>query len=157
MDPPWADRTLMPDFPGIENAEKASDWDAGFPLVHKIRPQDEEYWKNYRGTPKAFVSLAAGQKLWGNRFGDLTAIRFPVPASVEPGKFRDMLETNLVRALNPADFGLRFEAVRAQAMNGAEQSQDFGQLFLGFSIFLVVAALLLMALLFQFGLEQRVT
>ena len=35
------------------------------------------------------------------------------------------------------------------------QAQDFGQLFLGFSFFLVVAALLLMALLFQFGLEQR--
>ena len=74
MEPPWADRTLMPDFPGIESAERASDWDAGFPLVHKIRPQDEDYWKQYRGTPKAFVTLAAGQKLWGNRFGNVTAV-----------------------------------------------------------------------------------
>src|SRR5207237_82307 len=64
----WADRTLMPDFPGIEKAESTSDWDAGFPLVNKIRPKDEEYWKKYRGTPKAFVTLAAGQKMWGNRF-----------------------------------------------------------------------------------------
>ena len=45
--------------------------------------------------------------------------------------------------------------MRAQALKAAAQAQDFGQLFLGFSIFLVVAALLLMALLFQFGLEQR--
>src|SRR5207302_1475683 len=36
-----------------------------------------------------------------------------------------------------------------------EQGQDFGQLFLGFSFFLIGAALLLMALLFQFGIEQR--
>ena len=57
--------------------------------------------------------------------------------------------------MQPEDIGLRFEPVRAQALKAAAQAQDFGQLFLGFSIFLVVAALLLMALLFQFGLEQR--
>src|SRR5439155_4926245 len=48
---PWADRTLMPDFPGLEKAESTRDWDAGFPLTYKIRPKDEEYWKKYRGTP----------------------------------------------------------------------------------------------------------
>ncbi len=51
--------------------------------------------------------------------------------------------------------GLQFEPVRDRALNAAKNSQDFGGLFLGFSFFLVVAALLLMALLFQFGLEQR--
>ncbi|MFO1500618.1 MAG: ABC transporter permease, partial [Verrucomicrobiota bacterium] len=35
------------------------------------------------------------------------------------------------------------------------QAQDFGQLFLGFSFFLIVAALLLMSLLFLFGIERR--
>ncbi|HEY5909485.1 MAG TPA: ABC transporter permease, partial [Verrucomicrobiae bacterium] len=44
-----------------------------------------------------------------------------------------------------------------EALRAASQSQDFGQLFLGFSIFIVVSALLLMGLLFQFGLEQRLT
>jgi len=33
MEVPWADRTLMPDFPGIEKAESTSEWDAGFPLT----------------------------------------------------------------------------------------------------------------------------
>jgi len=47
--------------------------------------------------------------------------------------------------------------VRQQALAAAGQSQNFGGLFLGFSIFLIVAALLLMALLFQFGIEQRAT
>ena len=28
----YADRTLMPDFPGIEKAESTHDWDAGFPV-----------------------------------------------------------------------------------------------------------------------------
>ena len=72
-----ADRTLMPDFPGIAQAEKTENWDAGFAIdLQKIRPKDEQYWKQYRGTPKAFVTLNAGRRMWGNRFGDVTALRF---------------------------------------------------------------------------------
>jgi len=58
-------------------------------------------------------------------------------------------------ALAPESFGFRFEPVREQALTSANQSQDFGGLFLGFSLFLIVAALLLVALLFQFGIERR--
>jgi ABC-type antimicrobial peptide transport system permease subunit len=152
----YADRTLMPDFPGIENAGSTRDWDAGFAVdLKRIRPKDEAYWKDHRGTPKAFVTLATGQRMWGNRFGDVTAIRFPAPAGVSLEDFKRTLETNFLRLVSPSEMGLRFEPVRAQSLKAADQAQDFGQLFLGFSIFLVVAALLLMALLFQFGLEQR--
>src|SRR5262249_6830502 len=49
----YADRTLMPDFPGVAKAESTHDWDTGFPLTHKIREKDEAYWKAFRGTPKA--------------------------------------------------------------------------------------------------------
>ncbi|PYJ56928.1 MAG: hypothetical protein DME24_20730 [Verrucomicrobia bacterium] len=191
-----ADRNLMPEFPGIEKAESTRDWDPSLPVkLERIRPKDEDYWKNYRGTPKAFITLAAGQSLWANRFGNLTAVRYrfpahlffrglrstmpielspdakPVPAASAPPKeptaaamivdsiqqTRAELEKKHVTALNPASIGLSFEPVRQQALAAAEQSQDFGGLFLGFSFFLIAAALLLMALLFQFGIEQRAT
>ena len=45
-----ADRTLMPEFPGIAKAESTHDWDAGFPLVYTFRDKDEAYWKQFRGT-----------------------------------------------------------------------------------------------------------
>jgi ABC-type antimicrobial peptide transport system permease subunit len=151
----YADRTLMPEFPGLAKAESTHDWDAGFPLVYPIRDKDEAYWKTYRGTPKAFVTLAAGQAMWTNRFGALTAVRYEVPTSTLAMTCREAVYRNLLANLQPEELGLRFEPVRAQALKAADQAQDFGQLFLGFSIFLVVAALLLMALLFQFGLEQR--
>jgi hypothetical protein len=48
-----------------------------------------------------------------------------------------------------------FTPVREQALGASAASVDFGMLFLGFSIFLIVAALLLTALLFGFGVEQR--
>src|SRR4029079_11404780 len=75
----YADRTLMPEFPGIAKAESTHDWDTGFPLVYKIRDKDEAYCKRYRGTPKACITLAAGQAMWSNRFGTLTAIRYNIP------------------------------------------------------------------------------
>lgn len=153
----YDDRTLMPEFPGIAKAETTRDWDAGFPLVHKIRPKDDTYWKQSRGTPKAFVSLAAGQEMWGNRFGNLTGIRWPVPDDASPQTFKKIIGDNLLNNLKAEDVGIRFESVREQALRAAEQSQDFGGLFIGFSFFLIIAALILMALLFQFGLEQRIT
>lgn len=155
MDGVHGDRTLMPEFPGLAKAESTQEWDAGFPLVHKIRDEDEAYWKKYRGTPKAFVTLAAGQAMWANRFGNLTAIRFPVPANRDSRTVAAAVETALLSGIDPASLGLRFEPVRAQALAGASQSQDFGGLFIGFSFFLILAALILMALLFQFGVEQR--
>jgi putative ABC transport system permease protein len=153
----YADRTLMPEFPGLVKAESTHDWDAGFPLVYPLREKDEAYWKAYRGTPKAFVTLAAGQAMWANRFGTLTAIRYDVPTNTFASTCSHVVYRNLLANLRPADVGLRFEPVREDALKAATQGQDFGQLFLGFSIFLVVAALLLIVLLFQFGLEQRAT
>ena len=178
---PWADRTLMPDFPGIAQAERAGDWDAGFPLAHKIRKEDDEYWAKWRGTPKAFVTLKAGRKMWANRFGDTTAVRFAAgPGDREQGaggrsqeaggenatnrlgspslktEISNLkLETALLAQLKPADFGLTFQPVRAQALAASSQGQDFGGLFIGFSFFLIIAACVLVALLFQFGIEQR--
>ena len=105
----YADRTLMPEFPGVAKAESTRDWDVGFPLVHKIREKDEAYWKSYRGTPKAFITLVAGQALWANRFGSLTAIRYSLPPHSFASAYREAVYFNLIANLNPADlsvFGL---------------------------------------------------
>jgi ABC-type antimicrobial peptide transport system permease subunit len=150
-----ADRSLMPEFPGLSKAESTRDWDAGFPLVHSIRDEDEAYWQQWRGTPKAYVSLEAGQSMWGNRFGQLTAVRFLLPEAADATTWSNNIATRLRDALDPAEVGLAFQPVRADALRAAGSGQDFGGLFLGFSFFLIIAALLLMALLFQFGLEQR--
>jgi len=153
---PHADRELMPDFPGVARAESTSDWDGSLPIdAKRIRPPDEKYWKDWRGTPKAFVTLAAGEKMWNNRFGVVTAVRFPVPLGESAAELKSSLDKRILANLDPAAIGLRFEPVREQALKAAEQSQDFGGLFIGFSFFLIVAALVLMALLFQFGIEQR--
>jgi ABC-type antimicrobial peptide transport system permease subunit len=153
MEGPTADRTLLPDFPGIAKAESTANWDAGFPIdLGKIRPKDEQYWKQYRGTPKALVTLKAGQRMWGNRFGDLTAVRWPDETGAASMR---AAEQQILKNLNPASVGLSFLPVRERALAAGAQGQDFGGLFLSFSFFLIAAALILLALLFEFGMEKR--
>lgn len=147
---PYADRDLMPDFPGLSEEENCRDWDAGFPIDYdKIRDKDEAYWDEYRGTPKAFIKLTTAQQLWGNRFGNLTALRLP-NANAES------LERDLAALLDPASLGYIFQPVRDQGLTAGQESVDFAQLFIGLSFFLIIAALLLTSLLFVFSVEQRV-
>ena len=145
-----SDTSWTPPFPGVSEAENCRDWDPGIPIdTSRIRPKDEDYWDKFRGTPKAFINLKTGQQMWQNRFGNLTAIRYP--ASHDAVELERMLPTEL----DPAQLGLAFQPVRDQALAAARESMDFGQLFIGFSFFLIAAALLLMAMLFVFNLEQR--
>ena len=61
------------------------------------KPEDEDYWKRYRATPKAYIRLDDGQKLWATRFGKLSSIRVDVPADADPEKFRTDLADKPVR------------------------------------------------------------
>ncbi len=151
MDNPAMDPNLMPDFPGLADAENCRDWEPGIPIdLDKIRQRDEDYWQRYRGTPKAFVTLRAGQKMWANRYGNLTAVRYPLRS----GSSED-IAGRLLKKVNPASVGLFFQSVRARGIKAGDQGTDFGQLFLGLSMFLIITALILMGLLFVFGIEKR--
>lgn len=146
-----ADRGWMPDFPGISDVDSTSDWDPGLPLdLGKIRGQDDRYWENYRGAPKAFLSLAAGRAMWSTRWGTLTALRIPAERSHEPELARTIL-----RALRPEMNQLLVRNFQANAADAASSPVDFGGLFVGMSFFLIIAALGLVAMLFQFVLRQR--
>ena len=143
------DPDLMPAFPGLSGAADCRDWDPGVKIEQrKIRDQDREYWKKYRGTPKVILSLAAGRKLWSNRFGDLTAIR---QDRLNAREYQRALRAEL----KPASVALAFTDVSAQARAAASEALDFGQLFLSLSMFLVGAAVLLAAMVFALGVRQR--
>jgi ABC-type lipoprotein release transport system permease subunit len=147
-----ADRDLVPAYPGITGSENLSDWDPPFPIdLKQVRQQDEDYWHRYRTTPKAFISLATAQRLWQTRFGKLTSIRFAPGGDDALATFR----RELTARLEPAALGLAVLPARAQGLAASRGATDFGEYFLYFSFFLVVSALLLTALFFKLGIEQR--
>ena len=143
------DRDLTPEYPGITEAQSIGNWDPPFPIdLKKVRPRDEDYWKKYRTAPKAFVSLATGQRLWGSRFGKVTSVRVD---GTDPAAFAQKLRAKI----DPFTLGMAIFEPRAQALKQAEGSTDFGEYFTYFSFFLVVSALLLTGLFFQLGIGQR--
>ncbi len=145
-----ADPGLAPAFPGLADAANCRDWQAGPEIdLGRIRDRDEAYWQAHGPTPKAFLPLATAQRLWGNRYGRLTALR--VAGEDDPSAVAAAIR----RCLSPEAVGLAFRPVRAEALRAARSGVDFGQLFLGLSMFLVASALLLAALLFGFGIESR--
>lgn len=144
------DARLTPELKGVTDQESIDDWDPPFPFdATRVRDRDEDYWDRYRATPKAFVSLTTGRRLWSSRFGDTTSVRV-VPSDAQFANTLEALRDQL------ADTGLiRFQPIRQQALQAASGTTPFGLLFLGFSMFLIAAALMLIVLLFRLGVEER--
>ena len=151
-----ADRDLVPEYPGITGSEHLADWDPPFPVdLKRIRKQDEDYWDQYRTTPKAFISLETAQELWQTRFGKLTSMRFVPPGDSFSKPTLAGYQQKLRSNLDPAVMGFNVRPVRAEGLEASRGATDFGEYFLYFSFFLVISALLLSALFFKLGIEQR--
>jgi hypothetical protein len=149
------DPDLTPEVKGITDQESIADWDAPFPFDYsKIRdPQDDDYWDDYRTTPKAFVSLAAGEKLWGSRFGKATSIRIPAAADVSQAVLRQRFLQQL--AQDDQRLGFNFLPLKRQGLAASAGTTPFDFLFLALSMYIIAAALMLVWLLFRLGVEQR--
>lgn len=149
---PLADRGMTPQVRGVTD-RVPSRWNAPFPLnFDLIRTVDDNYWDAYGATPRAYVSLERGKKLWASRFGDLTSYRIVPPDGDNP---TETIEKKLLAQLDPAAGGFVFDQVREHALEGSRGGTDFAMLFLAFSFFLILAALLLVGLLFRLNLDRR--
>ena len=152
------DPHFTPTVPGITDQASIDDWDPPFPFdMGRIGPEDETYWDNYRTTPKAFISLADGQRLWGSRFGEVTSIRIPITEDEPTPIAVEELRASMLAALDPHKHELGFAAlpVKHNGLQASAGTTPFAGLFLGFSFFLIAAAIMLVAILFRLGLQQR--
>ena len=148
------DPSLAPDYPGITEAVDLTGWDPPFEIdLGLIRPQDEDYWDEYRTTPKAFIPLETGQQLWESRWGSLTSIRLKPAGDLEV--VAEQFGRDLLAAVDPVPAGFVVYPARALAVESSVGATDFGLYFIYFSFFLVVSALLLASLFFRLGVEQR--
>lgn len=147
----FINNSLMPLFPGLADAESCSDWETGVPIdLTKIRDKDEKYWNEFKGTPKALVSMQSGLSMWSNKFGNYTSIRF------DKEKVQlEQLKDDILKSIEPEDIGLVFTPVYSQGLNAANNSVDFGGLFLSLSFFVIAAGILLTVLIYSLNTESR--
>lgn len=162
----YADKELIPNLPGMTDAGNCRDWETGVPIdLNKIRKKDEDYWKQWKGTPKAFIAVSKGIELWQNRFGTYTAVR--IMAGQKDGKQLTDIQkqtnnptTNettavLKQNINPVSLGFTIDPARENGTVAAQNGVDFSQLFSALSFFILAAGIALIVLLFLLNLESR--
>ncbi len=144
---PW----MTPTVPGLTDAESIDSWDLPFDTPN-IRRQDDDYWSYYRTTPKAFVSLDTGRRLWSSRFGSTTSFRIPADQRDERSIAASLLEQFRTDGRLP---GMEIVPIKFNGLRASAGATPFDALFLGLSMFVIGAALALVSLLFRLGLQRR--
>jgi len=158
-----ADRDLTPQIKGVTD-ERANifDWDRP-PMLPKekikARVPDNSprarFWNIHKATPMAYVNLATAKKFFTSRYGSVTSVRVAPAAGESPEQAAEKLGPAILSQLDPAAAGLAFEPIRERLLTASRGGTDFGGLFLGFSCFLIAAALMLVGLLFRLALDRR--
>jgi ABC-type antimicrobial peptide transport system permease subunit len=149
----YNDPDLTPTVPGVTDQDSINDWDLPFQLEREVSRDDDDYWADYRLTPKAFLPLADGQRLFGSRFGDTSGLRIDPAAAPSIEDLQQRIEQTLRSRQDQLGFALL--PIKAQQLAASSGTTPFDALFLSLSLFVIVAALMLVALLFRLGMEQR--
>jgi len=149
---PYNDPGLTPDVPGVTDQDSISDWDLPFQLERRIEGEDDEYWNEYRLTPKAFIPIAAGRALFGSRFGETTGLR------IDPKYDEAELTAMILAAIDPVreELGWTPRSIRGEQLAASKGTTPFDGLFLALSMFVILAAMMLIALLLRLGMLQRI-
>ena len=149
------DPHLTPEVRGITDQKSIDDWEVPFTIDYeRIRPADDEYWEDYGTTPKAFISLAAGVRSVGQSFRPCHVVSHPGDDHERPRR-RSNSNCWPVFVSDTARLGFEFQPIKRQQLQASAGNTPFDVLFLLLSFFVIAAALLLVALLFRLGFEQR--
>jgi len=152
------DSMLMPSFPGIEGKISAFDWSPPFPMdLDRITEDDEKYWEEFGGTPKAFITLGTGAGLWKTDIGNITQLR------ASPGEDTNL--SNLAREIGRvldvgvgrSETSITVTTVKQDALDSAEGVEIFTSMFLAYSTACIIAAAILLILLVTLQIDSRMT
>ena len=142
-------KAFMPIFPGMKDVDSCAAWDVGMPMDEKKLKDEpnEAYWKQWRETPKLFMTAAAGLSCFGSVFGNAMCLQI----NAEPENVRAQIAATL-SAKDAGAFSVQLAADGARAAAG---STDFNGLFIGMMFILIVSSILLATLTFALTLESR--
>ncbi|MEM6472879.1 MAG: FtsX-like permease family protein [Planctomycetota bacterium] len=149
----YNDPDLTPTVPGVTDQDSMSDWDTPFELKNDVPDEDDVYYQNHRLTPKVFLPLEVGQKLFRSRFGQTTGLRIATTVAADEDEFRMKIES----ALHPVteQLGWSPRTIRSDQVAASQGTTPFDGLFLSLSFFVILAAIMLIAMLFRLSLVVR--
>ncbi len=142
-------KAFMPVFPGMKDVDSCAAWDVGMPMdEQKLKDEaNEAYWKQWRETPKLFMTAAAGTNCFGSVFGNAMSLQ----VNLSPEHVR----TQIAARLRATDAGSVHVKLAADGARAAAGSTDFNGLFIGMMFILIISSTLLATLTFSLTLESR--
>ncbi|WP_149495638.1 ABC transporter permease [Roseiconus lacunae] len=149
----YNDPALTPTVPGVTDQDSMSDWDTPFELTREVPDEDDQYWKNHRLTPKAFIPLAAGQALFSSRFGQTTGLMIETSVATDLDQLSERILAATATTL--PELGWQPRSIRGAQLAASKGTTPFDGLFLSLSMFVIFSAVMLIAMLFRLGLVTR--
>jgi len=163
-----ADPFLTPEFPGITDRDDVGAWDLPFddPEWKKNISQEygDRYWKEFPRHPEGVRRSRRRQEAVGQLAVRRADLDPPRAGRREPdvaahrrraGPAAERFGAALLKRLDPDKGGFAFDDVKKTGLEASKGGTPFGGLFLGFSSFLIVSALMLVGLLYRLNLERR--
>ncbi len=131
--------------PGIGDADNCLDWQTDFPInMDKIKDEDEVYWNEHKGLPKAFISYDTALKMWRHHLGNASGI---IGNFHDEKKLTDIIITNGGLIQFTPIYHIGYEALK--------NSTNFSQLFIGLSFTLIGTAIFFSLTLLSAYLNKR--
>ena len=149
----YNDPNLTPTVPGVTDQDSMSDWETPFDLTREIPDEDDQYWKNHRLTPKAFIPLNAGKSFFSSRFGNTTGLLIDKSVAANQQDLNDLIVAAMTRVL--PELGWSPKSIRGDQFAASKGTTPFDGLFLALSMFVIFSAIMLIAMLFRLGLVAR--
>lgn len=139
---------LTPEIPGLTDARDCSRWDAGLPIdLSKITPARRQYWETYRSKPELYLNYEQAQQLLAP--GKCTTLIFPQGADTE------IIRAGILDWLRQEGQLFQSQAVSDILQQNIAEGVHFAPLFLGLSLVIIIAALLVLAMLLKLHLLSR--
>lgn len=157
------DNSIVPTFEGMTDTASIEAWNTPFPVdMSRVTKRDDDYWKSYKTTPKAYIGMETAESIWkkstfGSESGWITSITISPNAGNDLSSLRNRFENELAARLTPEKSGMIIKPVRFLAIQSAQGTTDFSQLFMAMSFFIVISGLGLAAMLLRLSVERRAT
>jgi ABC-type antimicrobial peptide transport system permease subunit len=131
--------------PGIGDADNCLDWQTDFPIdMDKIKSEDEIYWTEHKGLPKAFISYNTALDMWQHGLGNASGI---IGNFDDDKKLTDIIVSNTGL--------LTFTPIYDIGHKALKNSTNFSQLFIGLSFTLIGTAIFFSLTLLSAYLNKR--
>lgn len=111
------DPGLMPPFPGIKGKASCGDWKPPIPINYSTMTQEDlNYWVGHAGTPKAYISLGRGIRMWGNDLGNITTVKALPAAGANTTELASLVGGRLNASITPAEMGVVVDRIKQDSI-----------------------------------------